>query len=158
MKAWIGFLALGIGVALFVAGAVMLGIGISKDKSSNGCPRFTESPSTIAPTAIPFETEEITTLIRGKVDVDRIRENLRNFTVEPHQAGTTANIKVADSIMARWQSAGLQNVHTVAYDVLLSYPDFANPNFMSIMDKDEKAVYTSEGVSPPIIPSEQNSK
>ncbi|PIO63187.1 hypothetical protein TELCIR_15226 [Teladorsagia circumcincta] len=54
MKACIGFLALGIGIALFVAGAVMLGIGISKDKSSNDCPRFTESPSTIAPTHITY--------------------------------------------------------------------------------------------------------
>uniref|UniRef100_A0A7I4Y289 N-acetylated-alpha-linked acidic dipeptidase 2 n=1 Tax=Haemonchus contortus TaxID=6289 RepID=A0A7I4Y289_HAECO len=152
--AWIGFLALVVGVALFVAGAVMLGIGISKSKSNNSCPNFPASSSTILP---PFEYEEIAALIQEKIDVDRIRDNLRNFTIDPHQAGTTANIRVADSIMARWREAGLQNVHTVAYDVLLSYPDFSNPNFMSITDQSGKEVYKSEGVSPPIIPAEQNS-
>ncbi|VDO29807.1 unnamed protein product [Haemonchus placei] len=106
---------------------------------------------------VAVEYEEIAALIQDKIDVDRIRDNLRNFTTDPHQAGTTANIRVADSIMARWREAGLQNVHTVAYDVLLSYPDFSNPNFMSITDESGKTVYKSEGVSPPIIPAEQNS-
>ncbi|KAK6045203.1 hypothetical protein COOONC_17292 [Cooperia oncophora] len=112
MKAWIGALALGIGVALFVAGAVMLGIGISKDKSSShDCSRSTKPPATrTAPSAAPsYESEEISALIQEKIDVDRIRENLRNFTVDPHQAGTDANNKVADSIMARWRAAGLES-------------------------------------------------
>lgn len=44
MKAWIGFLTLGVGVALFIAGAVMLGVGIAKDTSTHSCPHVTTAP------------------------------------------------------------------------------------------------------------------
>lgn len=48
------------------------------------------------------------------------------------------------------------DVHAVEYSVLLSYPDFENPNYLWIKDADGKVLYQSEGVSPAIIIAEQN--
>lgn len=50
----------------------------------------------------------------------------------------------------------LLDVHTVEYNVLLSYPDFSNPNYLWIKDTNGKVVYKSEGVSPSIAPEKQN--
>ncbi|EJD74024.1 N-acetylated-alpha-linked acidic dipeptidase 2 [Loa loa] len=88
----------------------------------------------------------------------KIAENLRSFTTLPHLAGTRANAKVAEKISKLWKANGLEDVHYVKYDVLLSYPDYDNPNHLHIFDKNDKIVYTTKSVSPPLIPKEQSAK
>ncbi|MFH4977960.1 hypothetical protein AB6A40_004669 [Gnathostoma spinigerum] len=100
--------------------------------------------------------QDIAKHIRSNIISDNIKKNLRYFTKEPHVAGTAANERVAMRIADVWKSSGLQDVHFVEYDVLLSYPDYEQPNTMQIVDSAGKSVYTSKGVSPIIIPDEQS--
>lgn len=47
------------------------------------------------------------------------------------------------------------DVHFVTYNVLLSYPDYAKPNRVTIVDAANHTIYRSDGISPVIIPNEQ---
>ncbi|CAI5693928.1 unnamed protein product [Oreochromis niloticus] len=70
----------------------------------------------------------------GEMKADKIREHLRKFTQLPHLAGTEQNLKYAEQIMNEWQMFGLDSVEMVPYDVLLSYPNESQPNYISIVD------------------------
>ena len=70
-------------------------------------------------------------------------------------AGTPANRRVGEKILELWKKNGLEDVHFVEYEVLLSYPDYENPNHVSIIDGHGKIIYRSNGTSPVIIPEEQ---
>uniref|UniRef100_A0A8C6WRZ5 Glutamate carboxypeptidase 2 n=1 Tax=Neogobius melanostomus TaxID=47308 RepID=A0A8C6WRZ5_9GOBI len=63
-----------------------------------------------------------------------IRQHLRKFTRLPHLAGTEQNLKYATQIREEWRYFGLDSVDFVHYDVLLSYPNKTQPNYISIMD------------------------
>ncbi|KAM9853509.1 N-acetylated-alpha-linked acidic dipeptidase 2 [Aulostomus maculatus] len=65
---------------------------------------------------------------------DQIREHLRKFTRLPHLAGTEQNLKYAEQVKTEWQEFGLDSVELVPYDVLLSYPNQSQPNYISIID------------------------
>ncbi|KAM7413191.1 hypothetical protein PAMA_020525 [Pampus argenteus] len=65
---------------------------------------------------------------------NQIREHLRKFTRLPHLAGTEQNLKYAEQIKKEWQEFGLDSVESVPYDVLLSYPNKSQPNYISIVD------------------------
>ncbi|GMR57408.1 hypothetical protein PMAYCL1PPCAC_27603, partial [Pristionchus mayeri] len=45
--------------------------------------------------------------------------------------------------------------HMLTYDVLLGYPDWDRPNTISIHDKSGRSIFTSRGVTDPILPDEQ---
>ncbi|VDK52327.1 unnamed protein product [Gongylonema pulchrum] len=102
--------------------------------------------------------ESITELLISNVRGSEIAKNLRELTTLPHPAGTKANSKVADKIHELWKANGLENVHFVKYDVLLSYPDYDNPNHLYILDKDGQIQYMTKGISPPLIPEEQSAQ
>ncbi|CAJ0605927.1 unnamed protein product [Cylicocyclus nassatus] len=160
-RAWATYLILGVGIALAIAGSVMLGVGISRYNSSGDCTiststKTTATPATVTVTRPPnVEPETISQQIRSEINPGLIKQNLRDFTKFPHMAGTDANANVADLIVAKWTAAGLKNVHKVEYDVLLSYPPTTNPNLMTIESSDGTVLYTSEGITPAILP-EQN--
>ncbi len=110
-------------------------------------------------------------LILEKIKGENIAENLRLITAEPHVAGTEANARVADKIAALWRKNGLESafskspgamitrllvdVHFVNYDVLLSYPDYQNPNHVSVVATDGSEQFKTVGVSPVVIAAEQ---
>ncbi|GMR57002.1 hypothetical protein PMAYCL1PPCAC_27197 [Pristionchus mayeri] len=99
--------------------------------------------------------DQIGRALMEAIEGEKIKENLRALTKEPHQAGTKANERVAKTIEKMYTAAGLQKVHTLTYDVLLSYPDWDRPNTVSIRNRAGRAVFTSRGVSAPILPDEQ---
>ncbi|KAK6760458.1 hypothetical protein RB195_021793 [Necator americanus] len=110
-----------------------------------------------------FETvadvhDTISNVLISSVNPENIKSNLRKFTKDPHLAGTEANKRVADEIAKLWNDCGLEDVHTIPYEVLLSYPDFTTPNRITIVDSNGKLLFKSSGVSPSIIPDEQGSK
>lgn len=59
----------------------------------------------------------------------------RKFTRLPHLAGTEQNLKYAEQIQKEWQEFGLDSVELVPYDVLLSYPNKSQPNYISVVDE-----------------------
>jgi N-acetylated-alpha-linked acidic dipeptidase len=54
---------------------------------------------------------------------DRVREDHRFLTEEPHVAGSPRNRLLAEWQRDRWQAWGLEDVHIVTHDVLLPYPE-----------------------------------
>ncbi|VDM76596.1 unnamed protein product, partial [Strongylus vulgaris] len=67
MRAWINYLVLGLGVALTIAGSVMLGVGISRSNSSKNCKTTTDVPFTKAAPTTP-----IPTLTTNRPDVHKV--------------------------------------------------------------------------------------
>lgn len=59
----------------------------------------------------------------------------RKFTRLPHLAGTEQNLVYAEEIKEEWLQFGLDSVEMVPYDVLLSYPNKSQPNYISIVDQ-----------------------
>ncbi|XP_028320694.1 N-acetylated-alpha-linked acidic dipeptidase 2 [Gouania willdenowi] len=70
-----------------------------------------------------------------EMKAEEIKKHLRKFTRLPHLAGTEQNLRYAEQIMAEWQQFGLDSVDLVPYDVLLSYPNKSQPNYVSIVDR-----------------------
>ncbi|KAI6178319.1 hypothetical protein M3Y98_00487900 [Aphelenchoides besseyi] len=94
--------------------------------------------------------------ISSYIRPENILQNVRDFTSEPHLAGTDANRRVAEKIASKWRAAGLENVHFTKYKVLLSYPDFENPNHARLLNENGDTVFETSGVSPPLVKDEQN--
>ncbi|GMR57410.1 hypothetical protein PMAYCL1PPCAC_27605, partial [Pristionchus mayeri] len=95
-------------------------------------------------------------VLQEAIKGENIKANLRALTKEPHQAGTKANERVARTIEKIYKDAGLQNVHTLTCDVLLGYPDWERPNTILINDKSGRSIFTSHGVTYPILPDEKD--
>ncbi|PIC44570.1 hypothetical protein B9Z55_004895 [Caenorhabditis nigoni] len=96
--------------------------------------------------------------IQDNIKSENIKNYLRIFSKEPHLSGTDANKNVAYAIASAWMEAGLEDVHMLPYEVLLSYPDFENPNSVVIQNSAGEETFRSKGVSPVIIPDEQSGK
>ncbi|KAK0403198.1 hypothetical protein QR680_016776 [Steinernema hermaphroditum] len=102
-----------------------------------------------------YENEEIEDILKRNIRWENIRDNLREFTKEPHVAGSEANSRLAEAIATKWEETGLEDVHFTEYDALLSYPNYSNPNHVAILRSDESVLYKTSGRSPVIIPDEQ---
>ncbi|KAG7226028.1 hypothetical protein INR49_018638 [Caranx melampygus] len=72
----------------------------------------------------------------------------RKFTQLPHLAGTEQNLKYAEQIRREWQEFGLDSVEMVPYDVLLSYPNKSQPNYISIVDQLGNEVFNTSLAEP----------
>uniref|UniRef100_A0A672FYN3 Glutamate carboxypeptidase 2 n=2 Tax=Salarias fasciatus TaxID=181472 RepID=A0A672FYN3_SALFA len=83
-----------------------------------------------------------------EMQTDHIREHLRKFTRLPHLAGTEQNLKYAEQIRTEWLQFGLDSVETVPYDVLLSYPNKSQPNYISIVDHLGNEVFNTSLAEP----------
>uniref|UniRef100_A0A672FV90 Glutamate carboxypeptidase 2 n=1 Tax=Salarias fasciatus TaxID=181472 RepID=A0A672FV90_SALFA len=70
------------------------------------------------------------------------------FTRLPHLAGTEQNLKYAEQIRTEWLQFGLDSVETVPYDVLLSYPNKSQPNYISIVDHLGNEVFNTSLAEP----------
>jgi N-acetylated-alpha-linked acidic dipeptidase len=58
-----------------------------------------------------------------------------SFTQLPHLAGTEQNLLLAKKIQTQWKNFGLDSADLVHYDVLLSYPNETNANYISVVDE-----------------------
>ncbi|KAM6945939.1 N-acetylated-alpha-linked acidic dipeptidase 2 [Aplochiton taeniatus] len=83
-----------------------------------------------------------------EMQASNIRAHLRKFTRLPHLAGTKQNLVLAEWIRDEWQAFGLDSVEMVPYDVLLSYPNPALPNYISIVDHAGNEVFSSSLAEP----------
>ncbi|XP_056297666.1 N-acetylated-alpha-linked acidic dipeptidase 2 isoform X2 [Pseudoliparis swirei] len=86
-------------------------------------------------------------LLRG-MQPDQIRRNLWKFTRLPHLAGTEQNLRYAEQIGEEWLEFGLDSVELVPYDVLLSYPNQSQPNYISIVDRFGGEVFNTSLAEP----------
>ncbi|KAI6191815.1 hypothetical protein M3Y97_00268700 [Aphelenchoides bicaudatus] len=73
--------------------------------------------------------------LKDYIKFDEIQQNLRSFSSD---------------------RLALENVHFKHYTVLLSYPNFTNPNHARIYDQDGSKTFESKGISPALVPEEQS--
>ncbi|MGH0176133.1 UNVERIFIED_CONTAM: hypothetical protein FKN15_015840 [Acipenser sinensis] len=85
----------------------------------------------------------------NEMKAENIRQYLRNFTKLPHLAGTEQNLHLAKQIQKEWKDFGLDSVDLVHYDVLLSYPNETNPNYISIINEQGTEIFKTSLLEPP---------
>ncbi|XP_034779341.2 N-acetylated-alpha-linked acidic dipeptidase 2-like [Acipenser ruthenus] len=85
----------------------------------------------------------------NEMKAENIRQYLRNFTKLPHLAGTEQNLRLAKQIQKEWKDFGLDSVDLVHYDVLLSYPNETNPNYISIINEQGTEIFKTSLLEPP---------
>uniref|UniRef100_A0A663LKA3 Glutamate carboxypeptidase 2 n=1 Tax=Athene cunicularia TaxID=194338 RepID=A0A663LKA3_ATHCN len=72
-----------------------------------------------------------------------------SFTKLPHLAGTEQNLLLAKQIQGQWKEFGLDSAELVHYDVLLSYPNETQPNYISIIDDQGNEIFNTSLFEPP---------
>uniref|UniRef100_A0A8C0BNN7 PA domain-containing protein n=1 Tax=Buteo japonicus TaxID=224669 RepID=A0A8C0BNN7_9AVES len=72
-----------------------------------------------------------------------------SFTKLPHLAGTEQNLLLAKQIQGQWKEFGLDSVELVHYDVLLSYPNETQPNYISVIDDQGNEIFNTSLFEPP---------
>ncbi|XP_019351949.1 N-acetylated-alpha-linked acidic dipeptidase 2 isoform X2 [Alligator mississippiensis] len=85
----------------------------------------------------------------AEMKAENIKKFLYNFTRLPHLAGTDENLHLAQQIQTQWEIFGLDLVQLTHYDVLLSYPDKTNPNYISIIDEHGNEIFNTSLFEPP---------
>ncbi|XP_066894396.1 N-acetylated-alpha-linked acidic dipeptidase 2 isoform X1 [Kogia breviceps] len=85
----------------------------------------------------------------SEMKAENIKSFLRSFTELPHLAGTEQNLLLAKKIQTQWQKSGLDSAKLVHYDVLLSYPNETNVNYISITDEHGNEVFNTSYHEPP---------
>jgi len=61
--------------------------------------------------------------VNSVISPEKIDQYLKHLTSVPHLAASPRNNKLADYVLAEWKEFGLEDVHLVPYDVLLSFPE-----------------------------------
>uniref|UniRef100_A0A674JRI6 Aminopeptidase NAALADL1 n=1 Tax=Terrapene triunguis TaxID=2587831 RepID=A0A674JRI6_9SAUR len=93
--------------------------------------------------------EKVKKAFMAEMKAENIKQFLYNFTQRPHLAGTAENLRLAQQIQAQWKEFGLDSVELVHYDVLLSYPNETNPNYISIIDEHGNEIFNTSLFEPP---------
>ncbi|NXW10164.1 FOLH1 carboxypeptidase, partial [Fregetta grallaria] len=93
--------------------------------------------------------EDMKAAFMSEMKAENIKQFLYNFTQLPHLAGTKENLHLAQQVQAEWKEFGLDSVQLVHYDVLLSYPDDAKPNYISIIDEHGNEIFNTSLSEPP---------
>ncbi|XP_010146402.1 PREDICTED: glutamate carboxypeptidase 2-like, partial [Eurypyga helias] len=93
--------------------------------------------------------EDMKAAFMAEMKAENIKQFLYNFTQLPHLAGTKENLHLAQQVQAEWKEFGLDSVQLVHYDVLLSYPDDAKPNYISIIDEHGNEIFNTSLSEPP---------
>ncbi|XP_075054812.1 glutamate carboxypeptidase 2-like isoform X2 [Mixophyes fleayi] len=83
-----------------------------------------------------------------EMKAENIKQYLHNFTRLPHLAGTEENFLLAKQIQAQWKEYGLDKVELAHYDILLSYPNATNPNYISIIDEHGNELFNTSLYEP----------
>ncbi|XP_041437040.1 N-acetylated alpha-linked acidic dipeptidase 2 L homeolog isoform X2 [Xenopus laevis] len=94
-------------------------------------------------------TQNIREELLSEMKAENIRHFLRDFTKIPHLAGTEQNLQLAKRIQKQWLDFGLDSAKLVHYDVLLSYPNSSDPNYISIIDEHGEEIYNTSLFEPP---------
>uniref|UniRef100_A0A8C4M5F2 N-acetylated-alpha-linked acidic dipeptidase 2 n=1 Tax=Equus asinus TaxID=9793 RepID=A0A8C4M5F2_EQUAS len=85
----------------------------------------------------------------SEMKAENIKSFLRSFTKLPHLAGTEQNLLLAKKIQTQWKKFGLDSAKLVHYDVLLSYPNETNANYISVMDEHGVEIFKTSYPEPP---------
>ncbi|KAG8584534.1 hypothetical protein GDO81_004649 [Engystomops pustulosus] len=106
---------------------------------------FAKSTGISSPSHVP---QSMRKAFWDEMKAENIRRYLHNFTQVPHLSGTGENFHFAKQIQTQWKEFGLDQVELTHYDILLSYPNASNPNYISIIDEHGKELYKTSLFEP----------
>ncbi|XP_046330416.2 N-acetylated-alpha-linked acidic dipeptidase 2-like isoform X2 [Haliotis rufescens] len=92
------------------------------------------------------------------INPQNIEKILRNLSLVPHLAGQDRNQQLGDILHSYWSDIGLDEVKSVKFDVLLSYPSASHPNQVFLLDKANTVVAESPRVEKVLTPGENSTE
>lgn len=139
------------GATCFLAAFVTLSVYIAQPP---WVPGWLQSDTNESPDK---RNNDIEDFIVQEVNPENIRNYLRYLTTRPHLGGTEAEKQTALWVGDTWESQGMDEVHLVPYEVLLSYPEKDTPNLVRVLDESGEAAWTSQGWQKPLYAPEESS-
>ncbi|CAK9301359.1 unnamed protein product [Gordionus sp. m RMFG-2023] len=100
--------------------------------------------------------DKITEDILSNVKEINIKHYLDHLTKKVHLAGTERQRQLANDISSEWTKNKLDNVQTITYDVMLSYPDSDKPNRVSLLDQYGNVQWVSSKMEKPLRADEED--
>ena len=67
----------------------------------------------------------------------------RDLTNRPHIAGHDQNKKLAEDLAKHWKDVGLDHVTLTPYEVMLSYPNMSDLNYVQLLNENNTEEYKS---------------
>ncbi|XP_070577802.1 N-acetylated-alpha-linked acidic dipeptidase 2-like [Ptychodera flava] len=104
--------------------------------------------------ALKGEDEWVTEKLLEVLDAKKIEEHLRSLTRVPNLAGTSVDKDTAYYVRDEFNKYGLDSVEVVPYEVLLSYPDIENPNYVYVLNSDGEEEFKSQAFEKALTPEE----
>ncbi|XP_059785782.1 aminopeptidase NAALADL1 [Balaenoptera ricei] len=123
--------------------AALLGLGIILGHFA--IPKGTDLPAPSASASQDLDLE-ILEAVMGQLDANRIRENLRELSKEPHLATSPRDEALVQLLLRRWQDpeSGLDSAGTSEYEVLLSFPSQEQPNRADVVGPAGDILFSSQ--------------
>ena len=78
----------------------------------------------------------------------------RFLSNQSHIAGSEENLKLGRHLMSFWKDHGIDHVTLTPYNVLLSYPNMSDLNYVELLDENGTQVYKSNLTEPFLTPEE----
>jgi len=125
-----------VAVALFLVG-FLIGYFV-KQPGNKPCSRATTAGDK------SNEFEEFHELFMETINAERLESVIREFSKQPHIAGSSRQRELANKLAANWTAFGFDKVEKPQYQVLLSFPQPDKPNRVTIVESD-KVIYDITG-------------
>uniref|UniRef100_A0A452R9P2 Aminopeptidase NAALADL1 n=1 Tax=Ursus americanus TaxID=9643 RepID=A0A452R9P2_URSAM len=141
-----------------VGAAALVGLGIILGHFA--IPKGADVPTPSVSQDLDLETLET---VMQQLDANKIRENLRELSREPHLASSPRDEALVQLLLQRWQDpeSGLDSAEAPTYEVLLSFPSQEQPNLVTVVGPTGGVLFscrqseenlTGEQAGPDVIP------
>lgn len=100
-----------------------------------------------------FPVFDVRSVLFADMKAENIRKNHEKLASKPHIAGTPQEEVLADWITDRWRKE-LDEVKIYKYNVMLSYPNASNPNYVAVKRPDGTIYDKSDIYEPVATPDE----
>ncbi|XP_060586029.1 N-acetylated-alpha-linked acidic dipeptidase 2-like [Ruditapes philippinarum] len=140
-------------IAAFVIGILIGRFATCPDEEPEEVPRGIYLPG-VAENLVKDGDPDISDELIKNINTENIRQNLRMLTDKPHLAGTEQNHELARKLKEHWDNVGLDQATLTPYNVMLSYPNMSDLNYVEILDENNQTIYKSNLREPTLTPEE----
>ncbi|XP_018422310.1 PREDICTED: N-acetylated-alpha-linked acidic dipeptidase-like protein [Nanorana parkeri] len=90
--------------------------------------------------------EKFISQFMAEMDNKRIEDNLRILSKKPHVATSAADEELVQLLLSRWKdpNSGLDDAKEERYNVLLCFPDEANPNTVKVLNPSGDVLFSAK--------------
>lgn len=117
-----------VAVVFFLIG-ILIGYFVTKPPNSESCSR---KDADSEPETSDFQ--KFHDLFKQTISTEKLESLMRDFSTQPHIAGSPRQLKLANTLATNWKSYGFDKVEKPEYNVLLSFPQPNKPNKVTIVE------------------------